>query len=155
MALGPSPRQLPHVPQSVSLHWSHSPHRSTAVLSERLLGRLGSGMKVLCPGSSRSLLRSFLSTFAILAHSFHLTLFALCTFSGASSSDIFSSLWVELIPSKLFLGLPVSGSLGYSSFRFASSSLVAAVSDFRFSTLFSFVFCGEVWFRHLLYGGLF
>ena len=46
--------------------------------------RLGYGKPGLCPRSSLSFLVSFLSTFAILALSFHLTLFALRIFSKAS-----------------------------------------------------------------------
>ena len=92
VAIGPSPWQLPHVPQSGALHWSHSPHRSNAGCSWRFWGRLGPGIKGLCPGSSRSFFLSLLSIFAILAYSFHLTLFALHTFLGASPSAIFPAL---------------------------------------------------------------
>ena len=72
--LGSNPWQLPQVPQSVALHWSHSLHRSRVSHSERFMGRLGSGKMGLCLGSSLSLLPSFLPTFIILVHSFHLTL---------------------------------------------------------------------------------
>ena len=56
-----------------------------------------------------SLLLSFLSIFAILAYSFHLTLFALRTFSGASPSAIFPDLWVLASPYGYVLGLLVHG----------------------------------------------
>ena len=67
------------------------------------MGRLSSGIKGLCPRSSLSLLVSFLSTFAILTLSFHLTLFAVRTFSGTSPSAIFSVLgsffsWARFFP---------------------------------------------------------
>ena len=37
--------------------------------------------------------------------------------------------------------------------RLAGSSRVVAVPDFRFSTIFLFVFCGAIWVRHLVCGG--
>ena len=98
LAIGPSPWQLPHVPQSGALHWSHSPHRSKAGRSGRVWGRLGPGMKGLCPGSSMSFFLSLLSIFAILLNSLHLTLFALRTFLGASPSTIFLALQVLASP---------------------------------------------------------
>ena len=77
---------------------------------------LGSGLKCLCLRSPLSLLVSFLSTFAILALSCHLTSFALRTFS-ASPSALFSALCVELFLKGLFLGFWFPGTRGpFSSF---------------------------------------
>ena len=73
VAIGLSPWQLPHVPQWGALHGSHAPHRSKAVCSCRVWGRLSPGMKGLCPWSSMSFFLSLLSVFVILLNSLHLT----------------------------------------------------------------------------------
>ena len=109
VAIGPSPRQLPHVPQSGVLHGLHVPHRSKVGSSVRVWGRLGPGIKGLCPGSSKSFFLSFFSILAILPNFLHLASFAFRTFLGTSPSAIFPALQVLASPKGCLLGLCVHG----------------------------------------------